>query len=332
MKQIKYYIFVPNKEIMKRFLGILSCVIAFSACDDGDLIVDTINFDEVATSTCPENNLLFKLKEGESLILNIPKETFVEDATPPNEPIQLDVSPVNQVVYNFYDGNVSLENICELIPPATPNIKTQWNASGGVIEITTETVKKLDETNNSTRITGYKNSIVFRNITFTKADATTQFYETFIFGEHIKAVENSLPFNFPQLLTKCTVSGQLYVFNEAESLTLQIDPALILNEITPLNQPRTGKIELVKNKLVYHLYNSVIPPAYFCQPTDPLLPGIKEEWLGKIGGVIEVTTTTSGPNSFKHTIVLKNVDMEKDNNNFQLGNNYLYGELQTTIP
>jgi len=314
---------------MKRFLGILICVIAFSGCDDGDLIVETINFDEIATSTCGENNnLLFKLKEGEALILNVPEETFVEQATPGNDPIKLDIDKTNQVVYNFYTGKVAAANICDLIPPANPSIKTQWNATSGVIEITTETVKKVDETNNSTRITGYKNSIVFRNITFTKQDNTTQFYDKFVFGEYVKPLENPLPFAFAQVLAICS-SGLVYEHSASESLTLNIDPALILNEVTPLNQPRIGTLGLVKNKLVYHLYSSVVPPEYFCQPTTPLLPTIKEEWLGKVGGTIEVTTTTNGPNSFVHTIVLKNVTMEKGNSNFQLGNSYKYGDLQT---
>src|SRR6478609_1684678 len=238
------------KEIMKRFLGILICVIAFSGCDDGDLIVETINFDEIATSTCGENNnLLFKLKEGEALILNVPEETFVEQATPGNDPIKLDIDKTNQVVYNFYTGKVAAANICDLIPPANPSIKTQWNATSGVIEITTETVKKVDETNNSTRITGYKNSIVFRNITFTKQDNTTQFYDKFVFGEYVKPLENPLPFAFAQVLAICS-SGLVYEHSASESLTLNIDPALILNEVTPLNQPRIGTLGLVKNKLV----------------------------------------------------------------------------------
>ncbi|HSD09329.1 hypothetical protein, partial [Flavobacterium sp.] len=274
------------------------------------------------------NHLLFKLKEAEALILNIPEETFQEEATDVNEPIELNVNSTNQVVYNFYTGKVSTANICDLIPPSTPSIKTQWKAASGVIEIATEAVKKVNDADKSTRITGYKNSIVFRNITFEKEDKTTQFYETFVFGEYVRPVENPLPFAFNQLLFICS-SGLVYEFSGGESLTLNIDPALIVNEVTPIDQPRKGTIGLAKNKLVYHLYNSVVPPEYFCQPTDPLLPTVKEEWLGKVGGEIEVSTTTTGPNVFKHTIVLKNVTMEKGNSNFQLGNNYKYGELQT---
>ncbi|MBW4361401.1 hypothetical protein [Flavobacterium taihuense] len=313
---------------MKRFLGILTCVIAFMGCDDGDLIVDTIDFTDVTTSSCSDNNLLFKLKESESLILNIPEETFTDNATEADKPIKLNVSSTNQVVYTFYDGKVASGNICNLIPPATPNIKNQWEASSGVIQITTTAVKKLNETDNSTRITGYNNNIVFKNITFDKGNGTSQFYETFSFGDYVKTV-NPLPFGFNELLNICTTSGQVYDFSESEAFTLDIDPALIANEVTPVGSPRTGVIGLVKNKLMYRLFNGVVPPAYFCQATDPLLPTVNQTWLGKEGGVIEVTTTTNGPNSFVHSIILKNVTLEKGTNNFQLGNSYKYGELQT---
>ena len=315
---------------MKRFIGILSCVIAFAACDDGDLIVDTINFDEVVTSTCSENNLLFKLKEGESLILNIPEETFEEDATEDNAPIKLDINSTNQVVYNFYDGKVSSANICDLIPPSTPSVKTQWNASSGIIEITTEVVKSEPDANNANKITGYKNNIIFKNITFAKGDGTTQFYETFVFGDYLQTI-TPLPLAFNQLLSICS-NGQVYQFSGGESFTLKIDPSLIINEVTPLDKPRTGTIELVNNKLVYRMFNSVVPPEYFCQTTDPLVPTVKEEWLGRVGGTIEVSTTTTGPKVFKHTIILKNVTLEKGNSNFQLGTSYKYGELQTIAP
>lgn len=312
---------------MKRFFGALICIITFAACDDGDLIVDTINFDEIPTSSCPDNNLLFKLKEGESLILNVPEGTFLEKPTVKGDPIILDVDPTNQVVYNFYDGKVSTATICNLIPPANPTIKNQWNASSGKIEIITETVKTADETNNSTKITGYKNSIVFTNVTFAKGDGTTQFYKTFPFGEYIKNI-NPLALAFNQILDICETNGLVYGFNDTESLTLAIDKSLIVNKVTPLDKPRIGTIGLEKNKLVYHSYATLVQKDYFCKNPVPVLPAIKEEWFGKEGGVIEVTTTTNGPNSFIHVITLKNVTLERENRNFQLGNNYLYGTLE----
>jgi hypothetical protein len=313
---------------MKRFLGILICVIAFSGCDDGDLIVDTIDFSEVQTQSCTTNNLLYKLNENESLILNVPSATFTNNPTVPGVPTSLNIDATNQVVYSFYDGKVISGNICDLIPPATPNVNSQWKASSGKIEIVTTDIKKLDETNNSTRITGYNNNIIFKNITFDKGDGTSQFYETFTFGDYLKTVD-PLPFAFSGLLNICS-NDLVYGFSPSESFTLKIDPTLIANEVTPPNTPRTGVIGATVNKLVYSLFtNGVVTSSYFCNATVPLLPSVSQEWLGKVGGIIEVTTTTNGPNSFKHIITLKNVTLEKGNSNFQLGTSYKYGELQT---
>lgn len=313
---------------MKRFLGILICTIALSSCDDGDLVVDKIDFSQVQTQSCSTNNLLYKLNENESLILNVPTTTFTNNPTVPGVPTVLDISATNQVVYSFYDGKVISGNICDLIPPATPKTNSQWKASSGKIEIVTTDIKKLDETNNSTRITGYNNNIIFKNITFDKGNGTSQFYETFTFGDYLKTV-TPLPFAFNGLLNRCT-TGEVYDFSPSESFSLYIDDALIANEVTPIGSPRIGAVGLVKNKLAYRLFtNGVVSPDYFCKTTVPLTPTVSEEWLGKVGGIIEVTTTTNGPNSFKHTIILKNVTLEKGNSNFQLGNSYKYGELQT---
>jgi hypothetical protein len=315
---------------MKKFLGILICVIAFSGCDDGDLIVDTINFDDVNTSTCADNNLLFKLKESESLILNIPEDTFedtfIEDNTAVGDTIKLDVNNINQVIYNFYDGKVTTAKICDLIPPGFPNTKTQWNATSGVIQVTTKTTKETNETNNSTKITGYNNTIIFKNITFTKADGTTQFYKTFPFGDYKQTI-TPLPLAFKEALDICS-NNQVYKFYASESFTLDIDPDLIENKPTPIDKPREGTIGLVKNRLVYRMFNSVVTAGYFCQPTQPTEPTVKEEWLGVVGGTIQVSSTEVVPGVYKHTIVLKNVSLAKGNSNFQLGNNYKFGDLQ----
>jgi hypothetical protein len=309
---------------MKRFLGILICAIALSSCDDGDLVVDKIDFTDVTAKSCSENNLIYKLKETEALILNVPVTTFT---TNPSE-IDLVINAENQVVYNFYDGKVSDGNICDLIPSPNPNTKSQWIASDGIIHITTTAVKKLNETNNSTRITGYNHNIVFKDITFKKDNGTEQKYTTFDFGDYLKMVD-PLPFAFNGDLNRCTL-GEVYDFSPNESFTLYIDDALIVNEATPVGSPRIGTIGLIKNKLAYRLFTGgVLQSNYFCQTSLPLLPVVSQEWLGQVGGVIEVTTTTNGPNTFVHTIIFKNVTLEKGGSNFQLGTSYKYGELQT---
>ena len=329
MEQIKNSTFVGNSIKMRRFLGVLICALALNSCDDGDLTMETIDFEEVDTQSCSTNNILYKLKEKEALLLEIPKSTFVNEPTVPGTPIQIDIdNATNQVVYRFYNGTIATENICNTIPPALPNVTDQWTATSGKIQIITTSIKSTDATNNSTRITGYNHNIVFKNITFDKTNGT-QVYETFPFGAYTTSPTNTLPFGFEQVVKQCATSKQLYNRTSSEALTIDnIDPALIVNAETPLNTPRTATIGSINNKLTYRLYSDLLTDNSFCNTTVPQ-PAIKEEWSALSGGIIEVTTIKNGTTAYKHTIVLKNVVLKRGNSDFKLGDNFPYGDLIT---
>jgi len=308
-------------------------VLALNGCDDGDLIQEDINFEDINTQSCGTNDVIYKLKEKEALLLEIPKSSFMNEPSSTGTPMILDVNSSNRVVYRFYDGNVSANNICETIPPATPIVTDQWNATAGKIQIFTTAVKTVNETDNSTRISGYNHNIVFKNITFAKSSGT-QVYETFPFGDYVTAA-TALPFLFDETIERCSGSNLIYNYTSAESLTLDIEPTLIANEVTPLNSPRIGYIGTTTNILTYRLFTGLLTADYFCNAATPSTPVINQEWnavTGIIGvsGIIEVTTTTNGPGSFKHTIVLKKVTLKRGNSDFMLGDNYIYGDLLTT--
>ena len=329
LEQIKNSTFVGNSIKMRRFLGVLICALALNSCDDGDLTMETIDFEDVDTQSCSTNNILYKLKEKEALLLEIPKSTFVNEPTVPGTPIQIDIdNATNQVVYRFYNGTIATENICNTIPPALPNVTDQWTATSGKIQIITTSIKSTDATNNSTRITGYNHNIVFKNITFDKTNGT-QVYETFPFGAYTTSPTNTLPFGFEQVVKQCATSKQLYNRTSSEALTIDnIDPALIVNTETPLNTPRTATIGSINNKLTYRLYSDLLTDNSFCNTTVPQ-PAIKEEWSALSGGIIEVTTIKNGTTAYKHTIVLKNVVLKRGNSDFKLGDNFPYGDLIT---
>ena len=330
MEQIKNSTFVGNSIKMKRFLGLLICVLAFNSCDDGDLILEDINFDDVDTQSCSTNNIIYKLKDKEALLLEIPKSIFLNEPTIPGTPTLIDIeNSTNQVVYRFYNGTIATENICNTIPPALPNVTDQWTASSGKIQIITTTIKTTDATNNSTRITGYNHNIVFKNITFDKATGP-QTYQTFPFGDYTTAPTNILTIGFEQVVKQCPASKLLYNRTSNEGLTIEnIDPALIVNTETPLNTPRTAVIGSINNRLTYRLYSGLLTDEYFCNTTVPALPAISEEWNAVSGGIIEVTTTKNGTTAYKHTIVLKNVVLKKGNSDFKLGDSFPYGDLIT---
>ncbi|RTY81671.1 hypothetical protein EKL97_07365 [Flavobacterium sp. LS1P28] len=313
---------------MKRIVSLLVFALLLNGCDDGDLIQETITFEDVATQNCTTNGIIYKLKDSEALILEIknvvfPTETSVQE---------LDINGTNRVFYRFYNGTVTNATICETIPPATPTVTGQWTATGGKIVITTTAIKPLNPDDNSTKITGYNHNITFKNITFDKGNGT-QVYETFFFGDY-QIAATPLPFSFNKTLEQCATSKQLYDYNSSEALILDIDASLIVNAVTPLNTPRTGLIGDTENKLTYRLFSGLVTGNYFCNTTFPTTPTFSEEWIGVSGiantsGIIEVTTTTNG-SGFRHTVVLKKVKIKKGNSDFILGDAYIYGDLLTT--
>ncbi|TRX03442.1 hypothetical protein [Flavobacterium gawalongense] len=318
---------------MKRLLGLLVFTLLLNGCDDGDLTLETISFEDATTESCTTKNIIYKLKDKESLLLEIPENSFKNEPSLADTPTIIDISATNRVVYRFYDGTVSSSTICESIPPATPIVTDQWTATDGKIQIFTTAVKTTNTTDNSTKITGYNHNIVFKNITFAKSSGT-QVYETFAFGDYVTSA-TPLPFLFDETVEQCSTSKQIYNYTSSEALILDIDPALIVNDATPLNAPRTGLISATANKLTYRLFSGLLTSSYFCNTTFPTTPAISEEWIAvsgvsNVSGIVEVTTTTFGT-GFKHTIVLKNVTMKKGNNDFKLGDSYIYGELLTTI-
>ena len=318
---------------MKRIVGLLALLLLLNGCDDGNLVLETINFEDAITQSCSTNNILYKLKEKEALLLEIPTSSFTNEPTEIGTPTEITIGGSNRMVYRFYNGTVAANNICETIPPATPSVTDQWTATGGTIQIITTAIKTTNTTDNSTRISGYNHNIVFKNITFTKANGT-QVYETFPFGDYVTTT-TSLPFGFDETTERCTANtpNLLYNYTGSEALTLDIDPSLIDNNVTPLNSPRTGILGTTTNKLTYRLYAGLIPTSYFCNTSIPTTPDISQEWnaiagVSGISGIVEVTTTTNGT-GFKHTIALKKATLKKGNSDFSLGDSYIYGDLLT---
>jgi hypothetical protein len=315
---------------MKRVISLLFIAFAIGSCDDGNLTQEDISFESVTTTQSCANGIIYKLKDQEALLLDIPAESFTDETATTT----LEINSTNRVFYRFYNGVVTSSTICESIPPATPIVTEEWMATKGQIVITTTPIKVANTTPNSTKITGYNHNIVFKNITFARRDGN-QVYETFPFGDFITTT-TALPFLFDQTVDKCSNSNQVYNFTSSEALQLNIDPSLIANQVTPINSPRTGLITATTNSLTYRLFTGgVLTNEYFCNVVTPASPTVSQEWnavagIGGTSGVIEVTTTTNGPTTFRHSIVLRKVTFKKGNNDFLLGDNYIFGDLFTT--
>jgi hypothetical protein len=319
---------------MKRIISILSLLLFLTACDDGNLTVDVIDFSEVTAQKCSTKDVIYKIKDREMLLLEIPASTFVENQTLDGEPIELVINATNKVTYRKYNGTVSVNNICPTIPDATPNVTEQWIASDGIIQITATAIKTTDAITNATEITGYKYYIVLKNVTFQKPSGP-QSYETFIFGNYSTSF-SPLAFDFDDQVAKSTCSlsdNRIFNFNGSEVFFLDVGSnyaTLFANAVT--TTPRTAIINTT-NKLTYRLYNNAITNAFFCTTTSPTTPILSQEWnavtgVDAVSGIIEVSTTTLG-NGFQHTIHFKKVTLKKENSDFTLGDDYIFGSFVT---
>ena len=166
-----------------------------------------------------------------------------------------------------------------------------------------------------------------------------QIYDEFFFGDYFSAATN-LPLDFNSENVRLCPSGTT-LYNTAgggiAGMFIQnLDPALLSTAV--LNTPKQSLITSATNKLSYRLLTTAIQSGtfddYFCPATIPATPEINEEWLAddgvaSVSGIIEVVTTTNGPNAFLHTIHLKGVIFRKGNSTFYYGNDIIFGQLIT---
>ena len=316
---------------MKRILCMLSLMLFITACDDGNITVDVIDFSEVPAQKCSEKDVIYKVKNAEMLFIEIPASTFTEDETLDGIPIEVQINSTNKVTYRKYNNTVTSLNICPTVPDATPNVIEQWTATSGIIQITATAIKTTNATDNSTRISGYTYNINLKNITFQKPDGP-QTYDNFLFGIYTKTV-SQLAFGFDTEVNKstCINDNRIFNFNASEALILDAADYTTLFASAPTTTPRTSLISAT-NKLSYRLYSGSIANAYFCG-TPPTTPTLIQQWdavngIEATSGIIEVTTTSIGA-QFQHTIHLKKVSLKKGNSEFSLGDDYLFGTFVT---
>jgi hypothetical protein len=163
---------------MKKIIVFIVCVFLFS-CDDGDITLQSFNFEGQSVQKCADNNLIFKIKNDELLLIDITESNFANVVTPDGEPREVTINSSNAVIYRKYSGNLSSTTICASLPPATPVVSKEWEATGGTILI--ETNERFDT--DGTTLIGYTHNITFVNVSFSNADNTFSF-TTYIFGDY----------------------------------------------------------------------------------------------------------------------------------------------------
>lgn len=163
---------------MKKVFALLLTFVILS-CDDGDITLQSFAFESQTIQKCSDNNLIFKIKNEELLLIDIPESSFDNTVTPDGVPREVIINSTNKIIYRKYSGNLSSTTICSILPPASPVVNKEWNATGGKILIETDERFATD----GVTLIGYTHNITFENVSFSNPDNTFSF-TTYIFGDY----------------------------------------------------------------------------------------------------------------------------------------------------
>ena len=125
---------------MKRFLFLAFTVLIFS-CDDGDLQIETVDFDSITTvQSCGDvsvsgSNFLFKINGDEALIVELPSGLLKNEISTTD--IESVVPGSTTVTYRIFSDNVTSAYFCDDLPPLTPTVMEEIEAKAGSVFITT---------------------------------------------------------------------------------------------------------------------------------------------------------------------------------------------------
>lgn len=127
----------------------LSLICLCFACDDGDLQIETLDFDSVDPQTCvtltaenAEGYVLFKINGDEALILELPATAFKNEVVIDAE-LEVSATGSTTVSYRIFDDTVSSDYFCSAVPLGTPLLLEEIPATEGKIFITTSTTDDI---------------------------------------------------------------------------------------------------------------------------------------------------------------------------------------------
>lgn len=311
---------------MKYFLTLFISVLLLTGCDDGDLITENFVFETATIQKCADSNILYKINDHESLILNTPETSFPNTETAIDTPRIVAIGGTTSLIYKKFSQTTSTTNICNT--PTIPVLE-EWTVSGGTIEITTN---KITDTNGV--IVAYNHNIVFKNITFVTPDKQIV-YDSYVFGNYRTEIVN-LNFDYSLATTQnCSGNNLIFKYNNTNALLLDVDPTLFANVVTPIGSPRTALINTTTNKVIYRVYNGSLNTNFFCAAITPSTPTLTEEWIAEDGvagtsGIISVETVAVGA-TFKHTITLYKTTFKNGIQTYMypINDNFVFGDYIT---
>jgi hypothetical protein len=120
------------------FLVFVLCFIC--SCNDGDVIIETIDFDETSITFCESttttsSTLFFKLNTAEALVLELASGLIKNEVS--EDTIRSAIPGQSQLIYRTFSDNISENYFCDAVPPVIPTVTEEYEGEGGEVLITT---------------------------------------------------------------------------------------------------------------------------------------------------------------------------------------------------
>ncbi|WP_340202729.1 hypothetical protein [Ascidiimonas sp. W6] len=161
---------------MKRIFIIFALIVLTSACSDGDLQVETIDFTSISIDSCSgDTSLYFKISGDEAIILEAAENLIINEVTDTEDPRSSAIPGNSQFSYRFFSDNVNNAYFCSSLPPATPVVNDELEATAGTVFVTTVEITENE-------ITRYEHTINIEGLVLLNSNGERIIDTDFEFG------------------------------------------------------------------------------------------------------------------------------------------------------
>lgn len=270
-----------------------------SACDDGDLQIEQVDFDSVSISTCgdveeaTDATFFFKIDQDEALILNL-ESGLLTNQTPEAGSLTSVIPSASDLVYRLFSDDVSSDYFCSNIPPIEPTVIEENTATGGSLSIDTHISSATKDVKNY----GHTISITGLALTNAQGESITD-TSTFEYGTYTTSTANSArletPFsNYNEIdsYSECLENPsagviRLYKLINDELIILDVPFDSLANEATVDTLPR--KVDLSNGSFRYLVVNSFTTDEMACNP-DAIAEDISTWYYDATFGTLNIET------------------------------------------
>ncbi len=127
---------------MKKIILPLVCFVWILGCSDGDLQIETIDFDSVSAQSCDSpvttsTTLLFKINDDEALILELQSGVLNNGVVGETVSTESSLPTQSSLTYRIFSDGITTSYFCDDVPPATPLVVEEIEAQDGMVIIDT---------------------------------------------------------------------------------------------------------------------------------------------------------------------------------------------------